>query len=115
MQNFSGEIFDPVTEDVAKEIGARGSIEPHVRAGPTGSLASLFVAWFATQSASARHSPRACLPASGWTPERKDEIALDTIAGRITVNRYLVTNGPGRAVVLTGIKRRIVYLPMTGR
>jgi EpsI family protein len=40
------------------------------------------------------------LPASGWTPERVDEVTLDTAAGAIAVNRYLVANGAQRAVVL---------------
>ncbi len=69
---------------------------------PAGSRASLFVAWFQTQRGGLRqpHSPKVCLPASGWTPEVTGEVTLDTAAGAITVNRYLVANGARRAVVL---------------
>jgi EpsI family protein len=69
---------------------------------PTGTLASLFVAWFQTQRGGARqpHSPKVCLPASGWTPEITDEVTVDTAAGAITVNRYVVAKGTQRAVVL---------------
>jgi EpsI family protein len=91
---------DPVAADVARELGADALLSQTYVEAPTGSLASLFVAWFQTQRASVRHSPKVCLPATGWMPEVKDEVTLDTAAGPITVNRYLVANGAGRAVVL---------------
>lgn len=91
---------DPVAADIANELAAGALLSQTYAETPTGSLANLFVAWFRTRSASVRHSPRVCLPASGWAPEVKDEVTLDTQAGPITVNRYLVDNGAGRAVVL---------------
>lgn len=93
---------DPVAADIARELGADALLSQTYVETPTGSLASLFVAWFQTQRGGVRqpHSPKVCLPASGWTPEVTDEVTLDTAAGAITVNRYLVANGAGRAVVL---------------
>ena len=93
---------DPVAADIARELGADGLLSRTYVETPTGSLASLFVAWFQTQRSGARqpHSPKVCLPAAGWTPEVTDEVTLDTAAGAITVNRYLVAKGTQRAVVL---------------
>lgn len=93
---------DPVAADIARELGADALLSQTYVETPTGSRASLFVAWFQTQRGGVRqpHSPKVCLPASGWTPEVTDEITLDTAAGAITVNRYLVAKGAQRAVVL---------------
>jgi EpsI family protein len=93
---------DPVGADVARELGADALLSQTYVETPTGSPASLFVAWFRTQRGGIRqpHSPKVCLPASGWTPEVTDEVTFDTAAGPITVNRYIVANRTGRAVVL---------------
>lgn len=55
-----------------------------------GDAASLFVAWFQSQRAGASqpHSPKVCLPGSGWVPEVTGEETLSTALGAITVNRY---------------------------
>jgi EpsI family protein len=68
----------------------------------TGSFASLLVAWFSTQREGTRqpHSPKVCLPGAGWTPRIVDEVTVNTVAGPITVNRYVVDRATKRAVVL---------------
>jgi EpsI family protein len=107
---------DPIAADVAGELRAdqllsrtyiqtsapRTSILPatlHATAGP---VVGLFVAWFQSQRAgtSQPHSPKVCLPASGWIPAATGEITLNTTAGAITVNRYIVVNHAQRDVVL---------------
>jgi EpsI family protein len=65
--------------------------------------ASLFVAYFRSQRAGQTpHSPKNCLPASGWSWSVADTIRVD-IAGRaqpIEINRYIVSKGNDHAVVL---------------
>jgi EpsI family protein len=65
-------------------------------------LANLFVAGFRTQrSGKAPHSPKNCLPGSGWVPLSSGEITIDV--GRsapISVNRYLIAYGSQRQLVL---------------
>jgi EpsI family protein len=93
---------DPITADVAAELRADQSLSRTYAQTSTGSVAGLFVAWFQSQRAgtSQPHSPKVCLPASGWTPAVAGEITLDTAAGAITVNRYIVVNRGQRDVVL---------------
>ena len=93
---------DPVAADMARELGADRLLSRTYLRAPTGWAASLFVAWFQTQRGGARqpHSPKVCLPASGWTPELTGEVTLDTTAGAIAVNHYVVSNRGQRAVVL---------------
>ena len=67
-----------------------------------GPRAGLMIAYFRrTGTDKAPHSPRNCLPGSGWVPNRAGEISL-AIAGQtaIPVNRYLVAKGDDKAVVL---------------
>ena len=64
--------------------------------------ASLFVAAFRTQrTGKAPHSPKNCLPGSGWEKISSGELTIDV--GRtapITVNRYVVAYGSQRDLVL---------------
>jgi EpsI family protein len=93
---------DPIAADAAAELRADRLLSQTYIRTATGSFASLFVAWFQTQRGGARqpHSPKVCFPAWGWTPEVMDDLTLDTAAGAITVNRYVVTYRAQRAVVL---------------
>jgi EpsI family protein len=67
------------------------------------SLANLFVAYFKTQRTGATpHSPKNCLPGSGWVPSVSDKLSIP-IPGRaepLQVNRYLVSKGDARSLVL---------------
>ncbi|HLH44931.1 MAG TPA: EpsI family protein [Bryobacteraceae bacterium] len=64
--------------------------------------ANLFVAAFRTLSTGAGpHSPKNCLPGTGWTSLSADELTLDVGAGQsITVNRYVVARDAERSLVL---------------
>jgi len=63
---------------------------------------SMFVAFFRTQRAGVvPHSPRVCLPGSGWTPTDSSFVPV-TVPGRpepITINRYVVTRGEQKSIV----------------
>jgi EpsI family protein len=68
-----------------------------------GSTASLFVAFFRTQRAGVSpHSPKVCLPGSGWMPERSDHptLAVPAWDQPIQVNRYIVSRGESKSLVL---------------
>ncbi len=64
--------------------------------------ANLFVAAFQSQrSGKAPHSPKNCLPGSGWTPVVSDHFSIDLGGGTpIVVNRYIVAHGDERSLVL---------------
>ncbi len=66
-------------------------------------IANLFVAFFKSQRyGQSPHSPKNCLPGSGWIWTVSDTIAID-VPGRaepITVNRYIVQKGEDKSVVL---------------
>lgn len=65
--------------------------------------ANLFVAYFKTQrTGQTPHSPKNCLPGNGWTETLSDTINV-TVPGRaepIEVNRYLVSKGENKSIVV---------------
>ena len=71
--------------------------------------ANLFVAFFQSQRAGQTpHSPKNCLPGSGWMWSVSDTIPV-SITGRnapIRVNRYVVSKGDEKAVVLYWFQSR---------
>lgn len=69
---------------------------------PTGAQASLFVAAFRTQrNGKSPHSPKNCLPGSGWTQLSSDDYPIDVgLTAPIVVNRYVIVHGQERELVL---------------
>jgi EpsI family protein len=104
-----------------KQIGAwrmieQGVMEPEVKevlraddyvtrdyAASPEKVANLFVAFFKSQRAGQTpHSPKNCLPGSGWVWTIADTIPV-TVPGRaapMEINRYLVSKGESRSMVL---------------
>lgn len=69
----------------------------------SGAGANLFIAYFQTQrTGQAPHSPKNCLPGSGWQPipEKTGTIAVDVGSEKININRYIVARGENESVVL---------------
>jgi EpsI family protein len=67
-----------------------------------GSVATLFVAFFETQrTGKAPHSPKNCLPGSGWVPSRSN-VRTIPIPGSapISVNDYVISRGQNQSIVL---------------
>lgn len=69
----------------------------------TDAVASLFVAYFETQrTGKAPHSPKNCLPGSGWSSSQAGmiDIRVPGEAEPIRVNRYIVSRGQNQSLVL---------------
>jgi EpsI family protein len=65
--------------------------------------ANLFVAFFRSQkTGAAPHSPKNCLPGSGWAPMESGTLTVNVPdwPEPITVNRYIVARGDQRTLVL---------------
>ena len=90
-------VVDQETRDVLQADDLLNRYYSDGRAG-----ANLFVAAFRSQrTGKAPHSPKNCLPGSGWEPLVSDEYSFDPGVGApITVNRYVVTHGDDRSLVL---------------
>jgi len=92
---------DPIDPDVAATLRADRLLARTYRSRD-GRPVGFLVAWFQSQRAgqSQPHSPKVCLPASGWTPVSTGELTAPSTAGPIHLNRYVVSSRTERAVVL---------------
>jgi EpsI family protein len=98
--NMAGEGFlDKETQDVLKADDVLSRLYKNTS---TGAEASLYVAAFRTQrNGKAPHSPKNCMPGSGWTQLSSENYALDVgQAAPIVVNRYVIEHGDERELVL---------------
>jgi EpsI family protein len=63
--------------------------------------ANLFLAWFKTQrTGQSPHSPKNCLPGSGWQPSESGRIDVPVNGSSIRINQYVVSRGEAQSVVL---------------
>jgi EpsI family protein len=92
-----------IDEETAKVLAADDTLtRVYGRAGAV-VQPSLFVAYFSTQrTGKAPHSPKNCLPGSGWEPSREDFLNVEVPGAPqpIEVNRYVVAKGENQSVVL---------------
>jgi len=92
-----------IDEDTRQVLNADDTLWRAYQNRETGDVLSLFVAYFATQrTGKTPHSPKNCLPGSGWTPSEAGiiKISQPNYSRQITVNRYIVSRGDNQSVVL---------------
>jgi EpsI family protein len=100
----------PYKPDVVKAIGADDYIN---RVYSGGALPiQLFIGYYKDQRSGDRiHSPKNCLPGSGWEPVRSGRLQIGSERGRpVMVNEFVVEQGTSRDMVLYWYqsRRRII-------
>ncbi len=93
-QEIPAEVRDQLHAD---QILARMYAQPS-----TGTYAELLTAWFQSQRGGKTqpHSPKVCLPGAGFTQLESGVIRIDTAAGTIAVNRYVMASTAGQKAVV---------------
>lgn len=91
----------PIPDDVRQILGP-GDFLDRLYMEPQHYPINLFIAYFPSQkSGNSIHSPKNCLPGSGWSVEDSGVKVLPLPdSSSVTVNRYIVTKGSDRALVL---------------
>jgi EpsI family protein len=92
-----------VEKEVQEVLRADDLLSRAYRSRDGRTTASLFVAYFRSQRTGATpHSPKNCLPGSGWVATVSDiiPVPIPGLAAPILVNRYIVAKGDARSVVL---------------
>ncbi len=93
----------PIDEETRDILKADDLLSRIYEAGGDGrTITSLFIAAFRSQrTGKAPHSPKNCLPGSGWTQIVSDTLPIDLPdRGRTEVNHYVVAKGEQRSAVL---------------
>jgi EpsI family protein len=92
-----------ISQDELDILKADDILSRLYKSDSTGAYATLFVAFFDTQSTGkAPHSPKNCLPGSGYAAVSSDIVAIP-VPGQpepIHANRYIVARGDSQSVVL---------------
>jgi EpsI family protein len=100
----------PYEAEVVQAIGADDYIN-RVYSGGMPPI-ELYIGYYKDQRSGDRiHSPKNCLPGSGWEPVHSEQIQISSKEGRLVlVNEYLVEQGTSRAMVLYWYqtRRRII-------
>lgn len=61
---------------------------------------SIYVGYYDEQrQGKSIHSPKNCLPGSGWEPVEQGPVTVASTTGPVTINRYRVVNGDKTAIV----------------
>lgn len=99
-----GQISEGVIEKEVQDVLRADDLLNRSYASPSHRVsANLFVAFFKTQrTGQAPHSPKNCLPGSGWVPSESNIVSID-VPGRsqpIEANRYIVQRGDNKSLVL---------------
>lgn len=96
---------DVVISDEERRVAGMSDYLMRVYAPSTGSdkaaAFSLYVGYYENQTQGKTiHSPKNCLPGSGWEALTSRRQVIATAAGDVAVNRYLLQRGDERALVL---------------
>ncbi len=93
----------PIEQEVREQLKADDMLNRLYQNPDLSEAANLFVAYFKTQrTGQSPHSPKNCLPGSGWQPEAEGFIDV-TVQGQpapIRINRFVVSHGDETSVVL---------------
>jgi len=90
-----------ISSDVLSVLGP-GDFLSRIYTAPGQPYIDFFVAYFPSQRAGDTiHSPKNCIPGSGWTPLESSRITITGADGAsIPVNRYLIQKGSDRQLVI---------------
>jgi EpsI family protein len=85
-----------------REVLGPGEFLSRVYARPDRPYVDLFIGYFPSQrTGTSIHSPRNCLPGSGWSPVQSGQVQLSQANhAPLIVNRYVVSKGLDRQLVL---------------
>ena len=96
-------VEEGVVDKRVQEVLRADDLLTRVYSSDGNQFVSLFIAYFRTQrTGKAPHSPKNCLPGSGWVPAASGRVSIK-VAGRkkpIVVNRYLVSKGDYKSIVM---------------
>ena len=100
--NWASQGDIPLQKEILDVLGPGDFLLRDYREVSSRADVGLFIAYFPSQrSGDTIHSPKNCLPGSGWTPIHSDRVTVDLPEQPpFEVNRYLIAQGEDRQLVL---------------
>jgi EpsI family protein len=93
----------PIEQEILDQLKADDTLNRVYADAQSRTGLNLFVAYFKTQrTGQSPHSPKNCLPGTGWEPSATGflEVAVEGRPQPIKINRYVVSRGDEKSVVL---------------
>ena len=92
----------PIDAETLEVLGAGDFLSRVYSSDESAAPISLFIGYFPTQRTGATiHSPRNCLPASGWAFESSSTVMFEDVAGKSHhVGEYVIANEDSRQFVI---------------
>lgn len=92
---------EPLSDEVIKAVSVDEYLSRVYSDGKTQPI-DLYIGYYQSQrTGDTIHSPKNCLPGSGWNPVEADRVSFPAPDGRnLTVNEYVVEKGVDRDLVL---------------
>jgi EpsI family protein len=93
----------PLSEEEAQAVGVTSYLSRAYETADTSRRVAfiVYIGYYDRQTQGRTiHSPKNCLPGSGWEPLASRPETLATSAGKVLVNRYLLQKGREQALVL---------------
>lgn len=86
-------------DDVVDQFGVDDRLHRQYVTANTAPI-GVYVGYYASQrQGSTIHSPQHCLPGAGWHPVFRDRAQVQTAAGAVPVNRFIIQKGAQRLAV----------------
>lgn len=91
-----------ISQEVRDILGAGDFLSRIYRGRPDEPYIDFFIAYFPSQrTGNTIHSPKNCLPGTGWMPTESGHLQIQGPAGSpVTVNRYIIARGLDQQFVL---------------
>jgi EpsI family protein len=92
-----------IEQEIRDQLRADDYLMRDYRSSASAATANLYVAFFRTQrTGQTPHSPKNCLPGTGWQPSSSAIVAVPVPgeAEPVRVNQYIVSKGPYKDVVM---------------
>jgi EpsI family protein len=100
IEDWRGQTAAPFHDDILAKLGVDDYINRYYERSGMPPVA-VYVGYYATQrQGDTIHSPQNCLPGAGWTPIEAGRQQLHVGGRAVSVNRYIITKGLDRQVVL---------------
>jgi EpsI family protein len=100
LDSWHGFDLEPLPDDVVTNLGVDDYISRRYEKADAPPV-SLYVGYYNSQrQGDVIHSPQNCLPGAGWRPTESGRQVIGTGDGAVEVNRYVISKGLNRQVVL---------------
>jgi EpsI family protein len=98
--DWRGTDFEPLSDDVVAQLGVDDYVNRHY-VGAKALPIAVYIGYYDSQrQGDSIHSPQNCLPGAGWRPVEAGSLTVGRGDAGVNVNRYVITKGLDRQVVL---------------